>query len=48
MMLADSIGIPIKHEKTVLPNTCVQLHGLEVCTQNMEIRLPEDKTRKAL
>ena len=48
MVLAESIGIPIKQEKTVLLNTCFQLHSLEVCTQNMEIRLPHDKTRKAL
>ena len=48
MILAESTGIPIKQEKTVSPNACVQLHGLEVCTQNMEIRLFQDKTHKTL
>ena len=46
--LSESIGLPIKQEKTVLPSTCVQLHGLEVCSVAMEVRLPQDKVQKAL
>ena len=46
--LSKSIGLPIKQEKTVLPSTCVQLHGLEVCSVMMEVRLPQDKLDKAL
>ena len=48
LLLAKRICLPIKQEKTVLPSTCVQLHCLELCTEKMEVRLPHDKTQKAL
>jgi len=48
LQLAKSIGLPIKASKTVHPTTLVQLHGLEVCTVTMEVRLPQDKVAKAL
>ena len=48
LVLANSLGIPIKSSKTVLPSTLVQLHGLEVCTTSMEVRLPADKKAKAI
>ena len=41
--LSKAIGIPLKHQKTVLPSTCVSVHGIEIDTINMEIRLPGDK-----
>ena len=47
-LLAKSIGLPINQEKTVLLSTYVQVHGLEVCTEKMEIRLIHDNTQKAL
>ena len=45
--LADSLNLPIKHTKTVLPTTCVSLHGIEVDTAAMSIRLPLDKLKDA-
>ena len=46
-LLARSINLPIKDEKTVLPTTCASLHGIEVDTSNMTLRLPQDKLREA-
>ena len=41
--LAEWLSIPIKHSKTVLPSTCVVVHGIEIDTVKMEARLPQDK-----
>ena len=41
--LADSLNIPLRADKTVLPSTLVILHGIEVDTSSMRIRLPQDK-----
>lgn len=41
--LSDHVGIPIKQEKTVKPSQVVTLHGIEVDTSIMQMRLPEDK-----
>ena len=46
--LATSLNIPIKHQKTVQPATTVILHGIEVDTINMTMRLPQDKLQDAL
>jgi hypothetical protein len=46
-ILADDLNIPIKHSKTVYPSTTVELHGVEVDTSRMEMRLPQDKLDKA-
>ena len=43
LSLADHLNLPIKHSKTVLPCTVIQLHGIEVDTLKMQMRLPEDK-----
>jgi hypothetical protein len=43
LALATSLSIPIKAEKTVQPSTCVSLHGIEVDTRLMTLRLPQDK-----
>ena len=48
MSLADFVGIPVKHSKTVSPTTCVTVHGIEVDTELMEARLPRDKLDDAL
>ena len=43
LSLAESLNLPVKHSKTVQPSTCVQLHGIEVDTIMMQLRLPQDK-----
>jgi hypothetical protein len=47
MVLANSLNLPIKHEKTVTPATCVELHGILVDTVTMQLRLPSDKLENA-
>ena len=48
MQLSKSLNIPIKGEKTVLPTTEAQLHGLTVDTVNMLVILPPDKKQKCI
>jgi hypothetical protein len=43
MALCQHVGLPIKQSKTVWPSTRVQLHGIEVDTSTMHLRLPPDK-----
>ena len=43
--LAQSLGLPIKDEKTCLPSTCVVLHGIEVDSISLSLCLPEDKLK---
>ncbi len=43
LCLSNSLNIPVKHQKTVLPATKVVLHGILVDTKSMVISLPEDK-----
>jgi len=40
------IQIPIKYEKTVTPTTKLIIYGIEVDSENMIIRLPQDKVEK--
>ena len=47
LQLANDIKIPIKESKTCLPSTCAIVHGMEMDTNTMEIRLPADKLQKA-
>ena len=47
LLLAESLNLPIKHSKTVLPSTSVQLHGILVDTEAMSLLLPEDKLATA-
>ena len=42
-LLAQSLQLPLKQEKTVLPTTRVILHGILVDTVAMRLELPEDK-----
>ncbi|XP_061170276.1 uncharacterized protein LOC133179566 [Saccostrea echinata] len=42
----DHIGIPMKQDKTVFPTTTITFLGLELDTDNMIIRLPEEKLSK--
>jgi hypothetical protein len=37
------IGIPIKHEKTVLPSTKIEVHGILLDTSTLIASLPNDK-----
>ena len=41
--LADSLNIPLRTDKTVLPSRVVFLHGIEIDTNHMQMRLPHDK-----
>ena len=43
LQLAISLGIPVKHAKTVHASTCVTVHGIEIDTQPMQARLPDSK-----
>ena len=40
--LAEDIILPVKHTKTVLPTTCALVHGVEIDTIALELRLPQD------
>lgn len=44
--LAQDVGIPIKHEKTSFPTTCLVIYGIEVDSVAMVTRLPDDKVKK--
>ncbi len=48
MILADSLGLPIKKAKTIWPTTNLELHGLTVDTETMQLRIPADKVAKAV
>jgi hypothetical protein len=47
-ILAADLNIPIKQSKTVYPSTTVELHGIEVDSERMEMRLPPDKLARAI
>ena len=44
--LANSVGIPIKKEKTVYPTKTITFIGLELDSLSLEVRLPQDKLDK--
>ena len=46
--VANSVNLPIKEQKTVHPTTTAFLHGIEVDTCRMELRLPDDKKNQAV
>ena len=47
LSLAKWLNIPIKHSKTFRPSTVMVVHGIEVDTVAMEMRLPQDKLVKS-
>ena len=47
LALSETVNLPVKQSKTVLPSTTVILHGIEVDTLKMETRLPQDKVKAA-
>ncbi|CAG2249858.1 unnamed protein product [Mytilus edulis] len=46
IQLCNRLGIPIKKEKTVLPTTVITIYGIEVDSNIMECRLPQEKIEK--
>ena len=46
LCLCTNIGVPIKHTKTVKPCTCLTFLGIELDSEMMEARLPQDKLSK--
>jgi hypothetical protein len=47
LALARYLNIPIKISKTFRPDQIMTVHGVEIDSMLMEIRLPEDKVKKA-
>lgn len=43
--LANSLGVPIKSEKTQAPTTCIVIYGIEIDSRKMVARLPKEKNR---
>ena len=48
LLLAESLGLKIKPEKTVFPSTKVEMHGILFDSEKMILTLPEDKVEKVL
>ena len=48
LLLADSLGVPVKKSKTFYPCTKLELHGITVCTETMTMSLPPEKVEKAV
>ena len=46
--MIDLICLSIKHEKTVHPSTCAEVHGLLVDSIARSVTLPRDKCVKAV
>ena len=46
LIFAEKLGIPIKQEKTVFPTTKLTYLGVELDSELMEVRLPQDKLEK--
>ena len=46
MQLCAEINIPINQDKTVLPSTILPFLGIELDSEAMQARLPEDKVAK--
>ena len=45
IVLSEELSIPMKHQKTCQPSTCITVHGIELDTINWEARLPGDKVK---
>lgn len=46
LCLANTLGVPIKKEKTVMPCTRLTIYGIELDSVEMVARLPQDKVVK--
>ena len=45
IVLSEELSIPMKHQKTCQPSTCITVHGIELDTIKWEARLPGDKVK---
>jgi hypothetical protein len=48
LSLCETVGVPIKEEKTVNPTSVLSVYGIIVDSDKMELRLPYDKTENNL
>ena len=48
LTLAEALGVPIKSEKTQSPTTCIVIYGIEIDSEAMVARLPQEKIDKIL
>lgn len=48
LAICERLGVPINHNKTVLPCTSITVYGLIIDTAIMEIQLPVDKINKLI
>ena len=46
--MCDNLGVPMAPEKTISPSSVLCLVGIELDTDKMEARLPEEKLRKCV
>eukprot|EP00111_Clytia_hemisphaerica_P003593 TCONS_00010247-protein len=44
--LCQELGVPIEHRKTIYPTTRLVFLGMEIDTEKMEMRIPEEKLDK--
>ena len=48
LQLCHTLGVLIKDGKTVLPTTVITIYGIEVDSDKLECRLPQDKIDKVI
>ena len=46
--MCDDLGVPMAHEKTMDPSSFLRFAGIELDSDKMEARLPEEKLRKCV
>ena len=46
LAICDYLGVPVAHDKTVGPETCLTYLGIEIDAVEQVMRLPDDKLRK--
>ena len=44
--MCEQLGVPVAAEKTVGPTTCLIFLGIEIDTEQLELRLPEEKLQR--
>ena len=48
LTLAETLGVPIKSEKTQSPTTCIVIYGIEMDSEAMVAHLPQEKNDNIL
>ncbi|MCP3931048.1 MAG: hypothetical protein GY705_18350 [Bacteroidetes bacterium] len=48
LLLAKSLGLAVKMEKTFTPSTSLEMHGIQFDSVAMTMSLPKDKVEKAV